>query len=163
MIQPILVNLQVNHGNRSYAAAASENRSYQMRYQSIEPSVTWLFQNALRMTANYKYEQRHNSVLYGGESAIIQSAQIAIRYSQPTIGALQLRGTYAGIQYNGNTTAPISFVLLDALQKGNNYLWYLNWVRQVGNGIELLLEYEGRKPGNAPVIHTGRMSIRAIL
>ncbi len=163
IIQPISVNLQASHGNRSYAAAASENRSYQMRYQSIEPSVTWLFQNALRMTSNYKYEQRHNSVLYGGENAIIQSAQIAIRYSQPTIGALQLRGTYAGIQYNGNTAAPISFVLLDALQKGNNYLWYLNWVRQVGNGIELLLEYEGRKPGNAPVIHTGRMSIRAIL
>ena len=53
--------------------------------------------------------------------------------------------------------------MLDGLRQGNNLLWYLNWQRRLGKGIELLLEYEGRKAGSDPIVNTGRMSLRAIL
>jgi hypothetical protein len=53
--------------------------------------------------------------------------------------------------------------MLDALQKGDNFLWGMSWERKVTKGIEISLEYEGRKAGTANVIHTGRMSLRAIL
>ncbi|HTM64719.1 MAG TPA: hypothetical protein VL093_00210, partial [Flavipsychrobacter sp.] len=86
-----------------------------------------------------------------------------LRYSKPTLGVIQLRGQYSGIDFTGKETDPVAFVMLDALQKGSNFLWYMNWERRIGKGIELSLEYEGRKPGTGDIIHTGRMSIRAIL
>ncbi|HTN44737.1 MAG TPA: hypothetical protein VL098_00195 [Flavipsychrobacter sp.] len=161
--QPLSLNLQARHGKRSYNSALDDNRTYDVKYWSGEPSVTWLYRGVFRLTSGLKYEERKNNPLYGSESANIQSASIEFRYSKPTTGVIQLRGTYSNIQFNGVITAPVAFIMLDALQKGSNYLWYMNWERRVGKGIEILLEYEGRKPGQGSLIHTGRMSVRAIL
>lgn len=161
--QPLAFNIQARHGERSYNSALEDNRTYNVHSWSGEPSVTWLHRAMLRVTASLKYEERKNNILYGGEKANIQSANLEFRYSKPTIGVIQLRGTYSNIQFNGVVTAPVAFIMLDALQKGSNYLWYMNWERRVGKGVEILLEYEGRKPGQGNVIHTGRMSVRAIL
>ncbi len=161
--RPLALHLQAKHGARSYQSALEDNRTYQVRFWSGEPSLTWLHRAMLRVTASLKYEERHNHILYGGEKASIQSANLEFRYSKPTTGIIQLRGTYSHIQFNGIATDPVAFIMLDALQKGSNYLWNMNWERRVGKGVEVLLEYEGRKPGQGNVIHTGRMSIRAIL
>ncbi|MBS1644941.1 MAG: hypothetical protein JST36_07885, partial [Bacteroidetes bacterium] len=85
------------------------------------------------------------------------------KLSQPKTGIIALRASFAGIDYTGLSSAPVAFTLLDALQPGSNFLWYANWERRIGKGIELSLEYEGRKPGNGAAIHTGRMTVRAIL
>ena len=161
--QPLSINLQARHGERSYNSSLDDNRTYEVGYWSGEPSLTWLYRNTFRLTTGLKYEERKNNPLFGGEVASIQSANIEFRYSKPATGVIQLRGTYSNIQFNGIVTDPVAFIMLDALQKGSNYLWYMNWERRVGKGIEILLEYEGRKPGQGTVIHTGRMSVRAIL
>lgn len=161
--QPLAINVQMKQGTRSYNSALDDNRTYNVKSWSGEPSLTWLFRSVLRVTTSLKYEERKNNPLFGGEKANIQSASLEIRYSKPATGIIQLRGTYSNIQFNGVVTAPVAFIMLDALQKGSNYLWYMNWERRVGKGIEISLEYEGRKPGQGTIVHTGRMSVRAIL
>lgn len=160
---PVTIMLTAKNGIRNYISALQDNRTYSVNNWSGEPSVTWLYKSALRVTAFIRYEERHNKEIYGGEDAIIQSASLDFRFSRPTVGVIQLRGTYSNIDFNGVMTSPVSFIMLDALQPGNNYLWYMNWERRVGKGIELSLEYEGRKPGTGNIVHTGRMSIKAIL
>jgi hypothetical protein len=161
--QPLAINLRMKHGTRAYQSALDDNRTYKVKSWSAAPSLIWLYRSMLRATASVNYEERKNNPLFGGEKATIQSASIEFRFSQPATGVIQLRGTYSNIQYNGVATNPVSYIMLDALQKGSNYLWYMNWERRVGKGIEISLEYEGRKPGQVTIIHTGRMSIRAIL
>ena len=161
--KPIMVSLAAKHGDRAYESARDDNRTYKVYNVAGEPSITWLHRSVLRITAGGKYEERNNKAEYGGETAVIKSANLEVRYSKPTIGLIQARGTYSNIDFNGKTTDPVAFIMLDALQKGGNYLWYMNWERRVGKGIEISLEYEGRKPGEGSVIHTGRMSVRAIL
>lgn len=161
--RPLVVTLAARHGNRSYESALEDNRSYEVKNYSGEPSLSWLYRSVLRLTAGVKYEQRENAVQFGNERATIKSINMELRYSKPTLGVIQLRGQYSGIDFTGKETDPVAFVMLDALQKGSNFLWYMNWERRIGKGIELSLEYEGRKPGTGDIIHTGRMSIRAIL
>jgi hypothetical protein len=160
---PLSLNLQGRNGERAYQSALNDKRSYKVDNWAAEPSASWIFRSVLRITGGLRYEQRHNRVEFGNEDATIQGANLEIRYSKPTIGVFQVRGTYSDIEFNGKVTDPVAFVMLDALQKGSNYLWYLNWDRRVGKGVELSFEYEGRKPGEGNVIHTGRMSVRAIL
>jgi hypothetical protein len=35
--------------------------------------------------------------------------------------------------------------------------------RRLSNNLEINIQYEGRKPGNANVVHIGRVSVRALL
>lgn len=160
---PFTAILNAKTGSRSYQSALQDNRSYFVHNWSGEPSLTWLWRSAFRLTASLRYEERENRKQFGGESASIQSFLLEMRYSNPASGAIQLRGQYSGIDFSGNPNDPVAFIMLDALQNGKNFLWLVNWERRVGKGIELSLEYEGRKPGNGDVIHTGRMTVRAIL
>ena len=163
IVRPVTVTAAARHGHRYYASALDDGRSYRIAQWSAEPSITWLHQSVLRITGGLKYEQRTNEPAYGGEEAVLKSGQLELRYSKAALGVIQLRGTFTNIDFDGKITAPVAFSLLESLQPGANYLWYMNWQRRVGNGIEISLEYEGRKPGASAIIHTGRMSIRAIL
>lgn len=161
--RPLTINIAAKNGKRAYTSALDDNRTYNVHNYSCEPSLTWLYQSTFRITGSYRYEQRDNKPIFGGEAATIQSGNLEFRYSRPTIGVIQLRGAYSRIDFRGTVTSSVAFIMLDALQPGNNFLWYMNWERRVGKGIEIALEYEGRKPGTGNVVHTGRMSIRAIL
>lgn len=157
------LNLLGRSGYREYQSALNDGRTYHVDNWSGEPSLTWLYRSIIRITGSLRYDERKNQPQYGNELAIIRSANLEIRYTKPAIGAIQMRGTYSGISFNGLAASPVAFTMLDALQKGNNYLWYMNWDRRVAKGIEISFEYEGRIAGKTPAIHTGRMSIRAIL
>ncbi len=163
IVKPLTVHLTGRHGERAYQSALEDNRSYAVKSWSAEPSLTWLHRAVFRVTTSLRHEVRNNSPVFGGEEATIQSLNLELRYSRPATGVIQARGTYANINFNGIITDPVAFVMLDALQNGSNYTWYFNWERRIGKGIEISLEYEGRKPGSADIIHTGRMSVRAIL
>ncbi len=156
-------NIQAQTGSRGYQSALNDGRTYKVTVSALEPSLTWLLQSAFRLSASYKLDDRRNNPIYGTEKAVIQSLSLDSRLSFAASGAIQARATYANITYNGAPNTSLSFVMLDALQNGTNWLWYLNWERRLSKGIEISLEYEGRKPGDSPVVHTGRMSIRAIL
>jgi hypothetical protein len=150
-------------GYKRFTSPFTDNRSYHVDEWSTEPSLTWLNRSVLRVITSYKFEERRNKAFYGGQFAKIQTINLEFRFSKPATGAIQLKGAYSNIYYNGAANTSVSFIMLDALQKGDNYIWGMTWDRKVGKGIEVSLEYEGRKPGVNPIIHTGRMSLRAIL
>lgn len=156
-------NVTARQTLRGYESALSDGRTYAVHGNSAEPSLSWLHRSVFRLTGTYRFEDRRNEAQYGGEHAIIQRVDLEARYSKPVSGVLLLRAEYAGISYDGIATSPVAFTILDALQPGANFLWFASWDRRVSKGIELSLEYEGRKPGTGLAIHTGRMSIRALL
>jgi len=156
-------NLNGRWGNRMNLSGIDDGSSFNQNYWAAEPALIWLNRSVLRISTAVKYEERKNAIEYGGEKAEIQSANLEARYSQNSAGIVQLRFTFSKIYYQGLINAPVSYTMLDGLKQGNNLLWYLNWQRKVGKGIELLMEYEGRKAGTDKVINTGRMSLRAIL
>lgn len=159
----LTANITGRLGERSNQSGVADGNSFLQKYWATEPALIWMNRSVLRITTSIKYEERRNAPEFGGEKAEIQSANIEARYSQNATGIVQLRFTYSKIAYNGLISAPVSYTMLDGLRQGDNLLWYLNWQRRVGKGIELLMEYEGRKAGTDKVINTGRMSLRAIL
>lgn len=157
------LTLSGRFGERNNQSGIADGSSYDQKFWSGEPALIWMSRSVLRLTTSLKYEQRDNAAKYGGETAKISSANIDARYSKTATGIIQLRFTYSNIEYDGLITAPVSYVMLDGLKTGNNFLWYLNWQRRVSKGIEMSIEYEGRKSGSDNIVNTGRMSLKAIL
>ncbi|GAA4455853.1 hypothetical protein [Rurimicrobium arvi] len=157
------ITLGGRKGLRSNISAVNDGSSYRQQYKAIEPALIWLNKSSLRISTSGRYEERTNDPLYGGEKADLRSLVLEARLSQATTGIIQLRITYSQINYSGRASSPVAYFMLDGLKKGNNLLWYLNWQRKLGRGIELFIEYEGRKTGSDAVINTGRMSLKAVL
>lgn len=163
MTQNWTTELLGRNGFRQMQSALNDGRSYRYTIQGVEPRLTWLSRGVLRVSLSPRYEVRENAPEFGAQKAVFQTVNLEGRYSKINTGAITLRGTYTGIGFIGQEGTALAYSLLDGLQPGDNYLWYANWERRIGRGIELSFEYEGRKPGTGHVIHTGRMSLRAIL
>ena len=157
-------NTTAQKGLKGYESALSDGRTYSIHNANAEPGITWMYRGVLRLTGTVHYEDRHNEEAYGNEHATIARVALDARYSRPVTGAISIRGSYSEIAYDGlTTTSSVAYSMLDALLPGANYQWYANWERRIGKGIEVSLEYEGRKSGENKAVHTGKLTIRAIL
>ncbi|HLY68788.1 MAG TPA: hypothetical protein VKR53_03595 [Puia sp.] len=140
-----------------------DSSDYNLQQYSIEPDFTYVRKSTFRITTGYKYYSKINAAAYGGQVYSSNSINTEIKYNILQSTSIDAKFTYTGIQYSGNPTSTISYVILDGLLPGKNFLWSIDFTKKIGGNLELNLQYEGRKPGEGQTINTGRASLRAIL
>ena len=97
----------------------------------------------------------------GGETAINHDLNFEATFNNTSKSSLRLNLSFVKIDYDGERNSSIEFVMLNGLRDGNNYLWNLVFDRRLAKNIQLSFSYEGRKTGNANVVHVGRAQVRA--
>ncbi|MEO9210328.1 MAG: hypothetical protein ABI208_04475, partial [Ginsengibacter sp.] len=137
------------------------NRNYLINEISLEPSISYIYKTDFRISLIYTYDSRKNTILLM-EKAINHSLAAELRYNVLSSGTINGRFSFNNIAYTGEPSSTVGYVLLDGLLPGKNYLWNLELTKKIAGNIELNLQYDGRKSGNVPTIHTGRASLRAI-
>ena len=161
-IATALVN---KYGLSQLITPAFANRNYTINEFSAQPSVSYIYKSNFRVSLIYTYDKKENMISFM-EKAINNEIAAELRYNVLSDGTLNGRFSFNNISFDaGNGGSPNStagYILLDGLQPGKNYLWNLELTKRIARSIELNLQYEGRKPGNAPTVHTGRASVRAI-
>ena len=140
-----------------------DSSNYSLNQYSLEPDLSFTHGSNVRVTVGYKYSNKINAPAYGGELYSSQAINTEIKYNILQTTALQGKFTYSNISYTGRANSTVSYVILDGLLPGRNYLWTLDFTKKLGSALELSIQYEGRKPGEGSTIHTGRASLRALL
>ncbi len=153
--------LNLVKGRRENDSEFFNNRDYQLNFYEVEPQFTYLRNQNFRVILSYLFKNSKNQLLENGEQASQHDFKTEFTYNQSTNTAIRLKLSYVDIQYTGEPNTPISYAMLAGLQNGKNYLWTLSFDRQLAKNIQLNLSYEGRKTGEARVIHVGRAQIRA--
>lgn len=138
------------------------NRNYELNIYSTEPRISFVKGTVFRIQTSYKWENKQNDPVYGGEKESSNSLNIESKYNVLQNSSINARFTYSNIQYKGSTNSTVSYIILDGLLPGSNYLWSIDLTRRLFGNLELNFQYDGRKPGSSKAVHTGRASLRAL-
>jgi hypothetical protein len=165
----LLLNLAFKKGISQSLSNSKDftNSNYSLDQFSLAPDISYTRKSNLRITLGYLYANKKNDPQYGGEFYSSQSVNTNIKYNILQNTSVQGSFMFTDIRYETQNTdqlnSTVSYVILNGLLPGKNYLWNLDFTKKLGNNLEVSIQYEGRKPGEGNIIHTGRASLRAIL
>ncbi len=151
------------NGKSDLKTPSFENRNYAIKKFSSEPKFTYTSGTTYRVQMGYQFLQKNNSKEFGGEHTITHSLSLETKYNAVQNTSVMARFTFSNISFDGLPNTPVSYMMLDGLLAGKNFLWTIDFTKRLINNLEINFQYEGRKPGETKAIHTGRASIRALL
>lgn len=144
-----------------------DNRNFKIDQYSIEPRFTFTKGASFRAMVGYKYTDKKNQT-GSQEKSLSNAISSEVKYNILQSTSIQARFTYNNITFSSldatpNTNSPSSYIILDGLLPGKNFLWNLDLTKRLSNNLEMNIQYEGRKPGTSRIVHIGRAAIRALL
>lgn len=163
-------DVAVKNGINTLATANNKfgNRNYKLDIYSVEPRISYIKGADFRLITGYKLTDKKNNEndleVYQSHSLITE-----VKYNILQSSSLLAKFTYSDISFTSrknqqvNTNTTVSYIMLDGLLPGKNFLWNLDLTKRLSNNLELNIQYEGRKPGTGKTVHVGRASLRALL
>ena len=139
-----------------------ENRNYELDIYNVEPRLSFVKGTVFRIQTSYKWEEKKNKPQYGGQVSVSNALNLETKYNVLQNSSITGKFTYNKIQYGHPANTTVSYIMLDGLMPGSNYLWSVDLTKRLINNIELNFQYEGRKPGEARTVHVGRAALRAL-
>jgi hypothetical protein len=138
------------------------NRNYQLAIYSIEPFLTFIRGTSFRLVTSYRFDSKKNLPLYGGEKSTSHAVNVESKYNILQSSSLNGKFTFNNISYAFPANTTVSYIMLDGLLPGKNYLWSLGFSKRLLNNLELNFQYDGRKAGTSKTVHIGRAAITAL-
>ena len=138
------------------------NRNYELNIYTIEPKLVFIQGTKFRLSTGYKFDTKKNLPFFGGEKSTSNSINIESKYNVLQNSSITGKFTFSNIDYKFPTNTTVSYIMLDGLLPGSNYLWTIDLTKRLLNNLELNFVYEGRKPGSARTVHIGRAAVRAL-
>lgn len=141
-----------------------ENRNYEISRQSIEPGLSYISGTNFRISGTYKFEKKQNADEFGAEVATSHTLQGETKYNILQSASVTAKFTMENFKYSSKNqaTTTVSYIMLDGLMPGKNYLWNMMLNKRLMNNLDLNFQYDGRKPATGRTIHTGRATLTAL-
>ncbi|MEO6218810.1 MAG: hypothetical protein ABIO81_00175 [Ginsengibacter sp.] len=158
----ILLSMNGKKRENSLLTPQFANRNYDLSIYSAEPFLTYIKGTSFRIVTSYKFETKKNLPFYGGEKSISNSFNIESKYNILQSSSVTGKFTLNNINYNFPANTTVSYIMLDGLLPGKNFLWSLGFSKRLLNNIELNFQYDGRKAGSSKTVHLGRAAITAL-
>lgn len=158
----ILLSMNGKKGQTSLFTPQFANRNYQLSIYSVEPFINYIQKTSFRIISSYKLETKKNLPLYGGEKSVSNSFNIESKYNILQSSSLTGKFTFNNIDYKFPANTTVSYIMLDGLLPGKNFLWSLGFTKRLLNNLELNFQYDGRKAGSSKTVHLGKAAITAL-
>ncbi len=133
-------------------------------FTALNTGLSFIRGTSFRVVTSYKLENKKNLPVYGGEKAVSNSINVESKYNVLQNSAITGKFTFNNIDFTSPTaaTTTVSYIMLDGLLPGKNYLWSLALTKRLVNNLEVNFQYDGRKPGTSRTVHIGRVSLTAL-
>ena len=154
----LLLNSSELHSSY-YTSEYFPQKNYLIDALKTHNTLQWQPTSKFRASIIYQIKKKVNKM--GSETALLQEAGPEIKINSPKQGMVSLRVSLIINDYNGDVNSPITFTMLEGFLPGENYQWAINFSRNINKFLRLNLTYNGRKPADTQIIHTGQFSLSA--
>jgi len=155
------LQLKNEFGQKSNRSEFFSTRDYVIDFVEFEPKFSIQPGITFRITVKYDYLLKQNAIGDIGEESVQNTGGIELKYSSVKKGIMSARFNIIKIDYNADSNTPIAYEMLDGLNKGTNFTWGLSFQRNIGNNIQVNLNYDGRKSEGISPVHIGSVQARA--
>lgn len=155
------INISGIFSQKGNASQFFSTRNYLIEAYETEQRLIFQPNTYFRISAIYKYNEKQNRIEGGFQKAFINTFAGEIKYNQSEKGSLTGRMDLVLIKYNDTENSPIAYEMLNALSKGQNVTWELNYQRNLNSNLQISINYNGRKTPNSNAVHLGGAQIRA--
>lgn len=159
------LKLNLAQSTKGVASDYLTNRNYTIYRNEINPEISYQPTESFRLTGSFQYIPKKNTnELYNkGEKATFKNFGLEARLNQVSKRTVTASAKYINIEFvNGDINSPLGYDMLESLRPGNNFTWLATMQQKLTNGLNVSLNYEGRKPQDQAIVHIGRVQVSAV-
>ncbi len=149
-----------SYGDRANDSENFNEKDFDASFQKVEPQLRFTPTNFFRMVVKYQYQDMSNQI-GNRERVFMNDISTELTFNQLSETSLRGKFSFIKIDLLNGGNAFVEQALLQGLKNGQNFLWNLTLDRRLTNNIQLTVAYEGRKTGEARIVHVGRAQVRA--
>lgn len=150
----------VLQGDRSLNSDFFSENNFDYQYLEVKPKLSYQHSQIWRLSLNYMFSESANKPSFGNELATVNQLGFEFRYTLAKLGVATLNYNNYKVSYTGNPNTALAYDMLQGLSVGSNQIVNLTLQQRIGQSLQINFNYEGRKSGNLPIIHTGKMEAR---
>jgi hypothetical protein len=145
--------------DRTRSEAFAESRSFDIRTVEARPGVTYRPTRTLSLSVAGSVARKRDRLQE--RTASVWKVPLTVEWSRA--GRLRLTGNVevAQVDLSGSAVGIAQFQLTDGRGPGRSALWGLQGRYVITDYLRGSVQYDGRSPANAPVIHTVRAKLSA--
>jgi hypothetical protein len=152
--------LNGEYGSNRYASKIFNTRDFDILFYDVFPEINYRPSQNSRLVTTYSYSNRRQTIL-GKEQSQQHKMTLEFNWRKASLFNIDVQVNYIKIFFTGEANSSIEYDMLEGLKNGNNYVWNVGMTRRIAKSLDLIVRYEGRKPGETPTIHVGQAQVKA--
>ncbi|RAU83521.1 hypothetical protein [Pontibacter arcticus] len=156
--------LSINLNLRENRSDFLESKNFKIESKELLPELAYQPNAKLRFTGTYQFARRQDllSTAEANQKGIFHELGLETKLSQVNKRTLAGQLKYVNIAYDGDMNSYVGYEILNALRPGNNMTWTLNLQQRLSNGLNISVNYDGRKANGVGAVHTGRTQVSVL-
>ncbi|MCC9138282.1 hypothetical protein ACFSKU_18170 [Pontibacter silvestris] len=141
-----------------------DSKNFKIESKELTPELAYQPNTSLRFTGTYQFALRQDllSEPEAKQQGAFHELGLEAKVSQVSKRTIAGNIRYVNISYKGDQNTYVGYEILNALRPGNNMTWSLNVQQRLSNGLNISLNYDGRKANDVGAVHTGRTQVSVL-
>ncbi|MEP4534546.1 MAG: hypothetical protein ABJ004_15750 [Cyclobacteriaceae bacterium] len=161
MGQGLIVRFKGGLGETTNESDFLDTRNFRLNRYSWAPELVWQFDNSFRVSGKYAFRSKNQAHTEIKQSSSVSDYSVSSTWVRGGKGNLNIQLQWLSIDFEGEKNSYLGYELLEGLQPGQNKKWNINWQQSINRGLQLTIQYNGRKSAGIKPIHTGTMQLTA--
>ena len=156
-----VIRIKGTIGNQLNQTDFFTSRDFKLTIRSVSPEFIWQPTQQLRFIGNWESKSKRNLTGELNEFSTINTYGVEATWLRVGKGSLNASLEWVDIEFDGDEKTYLGYELLEALSPGANQRWRIDWQQSLGKGLQLNLQYLGRKSKENRAVHTGTAQLTA--